>query len=178
MGSDFFRQPSKRLEREFRALGGERLERSGVGIRYVFPDGGVHLIPEGVSPGKARAILASVQDRYQSQTITSRTDPLRSAVKREGAPQIDPESLTMSRHATGRMELMTTQARLHPSEITDALLYPEQVLWSPIHESWMWVRGRIIVAVAPNDFGVTIIRTIMWATEDLWEQNPRPKEGT
>lgn len=174
MGSEFYRQPTKRLEREFRALGGSRISRSGIGIRYSFPDGGVHLIPTGVGAAKARAILAGVQARYGKKDVRSRTDPLRSAVERAGAPRIDPRHLAMSKHATDRFELMAAQARLQRAEVADALQFPEQVLWSPLHESWLWVRGRIIIAVVVDDNGTTIIRTILWATEDLWEQNPRP----
>lgn len=178
MGSDFFRQPTKRLEREFRALGGQRLGRAGIGTTYQFHDGGVFLIPEGVTPGKARSILAGVQARYGAKDVRSRTDPLRSAMKRDGAPPIDVAHLAMSKHATDRFELMASQARLQREEIAHALQFPEQVLWSPLHESWMWVRGRIIVAVACDENGMTIIRTILWATEDLWEQNPRPPKET
>ena len=174
MGSDFYRQPTKTLEREFRALGAKRHSKAGVGVRYIFPDGGIYLIPSGLGPGKARAILAGVQARYGTTDRRSRTDPLRSAVERPNPPTIVPEALTMSRHANERFELMSTQMRLVRAEVTDALLWPERVMWSPLHESWMWVRGRIIVAAAINDDGSTVIRTILWATEDLWEQNPRP----
>lgn len=174
MGIDFTRQPTKTLEREFRLLGGRRLERSGHGVRYIFPDGGVFVIPAGVRPGNAKLILEGVQERYGTKDTRSRTDPLRSAVKRTGAPTIVVAHLAMSKHATDRFELMATQARLDRTEVHDALHYPEQVLWSPLHKSWLWVRGRIIVAVVPDENGMTIIRTILWATEDLWEQNPRP----
>lgn len=176
MGSDFYRQPTKTLEREFKALGGRRMEKVGAGVRYRFPDGGVYLIPVGVGPGKARAILVGVQARYGTKDIRSSTDPLRSAVERANPPTIAPEALTMSRHATERFTLMASQVRLARAEVTDALLWPERVMWSPLHESWMWVRGRIIVAAAINEDGSTVIRTILWATEDLWEQNPRPSK--
>lgn len=174
MGSDFYRQPTKTLEREFKALGGRPINRGGVGVHYSFPDGGVYLIPAGVGPGKARAILAGVQARYGTKDRRSVSDPLRSAVKRANPPTIDPQTVTMSRHATERLELMSSQTRLARSEVDDALVWPEQVMWSPLHESWMWVRGRVIVAAAINEDGSTVIRTILWATEDLWEQNPRP----
>ncbi|MFF7293159.1 hypothetical protein ACFY9N_11575 [Microbacterium sp. NPDC008134] len=177
MGSEFFRQPTKRLDREFRALGGRRLDRSPGGTRYIFPDGGVQYVPADVMPGRARAILVSVQERYATRDIRPKDDPLRSAMKRDGAPDINADTIAMSRHANDRFELMATQARLDRREIGDALRFPEQVLWSPTHESWMWVRGRVIVAVAETDQGINVIRTIMWATSDLWEQNPRPERS-
>lgn len=174
MGTDFTRQPTKTLEREFKALGGRRLDRSASGTGYVFPDGGVFVIPSRVRPGNAKLILESVLDRYGTKDTRSRTDPLRSAVKRTGAPTIVVGHLALSKHAADRFELMASQARLDRTEVHDALQYPEQVLWSPLHKSWLWVRGRIIVAVVPDENGTTVIRTILWATEDLWEQNPRP----
>ncbi|WP_295105105.1 hypothetical protein [uncultured Microbacterium sp.] len=177
MGADFYRQPTKTLEREFKALGGRKLEQTAHGARYRFPDGGTHVVPNRVSPGKAQAILEGVQKRYGVKDRRSSTDPLRSAVTRDDPPTIDPDSLSMSRHANERFTLMSSQVRLARAEVTDALLWPERVMWSPLHESWMWVRGRLIVAAAINDDGSTVIRTILWATEDLWEQNPRPPKG-
>jgi len=174
MSSDFDRQPTKTLEREFKALGGRRLDSSRHGVRYRFPDGGVFVIPTGVRPGNAKLIHDTVQRRYGKTDRRSITDPLRSAVVRENPPTISPEALTMSRHANERFALMSSQVRLARAEVTDALLWPERIMWSPLHESWMWVRGRLIVAAAVNDDGSTVIRTILWATEDLWEQNPRP----
>ncbi|WP_147251197.1 hypothetical protein [Microbacterium sp. H6] len=158
----------------FKSLGGRVLERAGHSVSYAFPDGGVFAIPAGVHAGNAKLIYDTVQARYGTKDTRSRTDPLRSAVKRAGAPAIAVGHLAMSKHANDRFELMAAQARLHQTEVRDALQFPEQVLWSPLHESWLWVRGRIIVAVVLDENGMTIIRTILWATEDLWEQNPRP----
>ena len=174
MGSEYWRRPTKRLEREFRGLGGAPQKRGSHGITYAFPDGAVHVIPPGVTPGKAREILQKVQARYGTKPDRTNADPLRSAVDRDGAPIIDVDRLSMSKHATARFELMTRQARLAAGEVADALRFPERVVWSPIHESWMWVRGRIIVAAIVDETEQTLIRTILWATEDLWEQNPRP----
>lgn len=176
MRSDMLRQPAKCLDREFRALGAERIAKNSDGVSYRFPDGGTFVVRPGLTPGKGMKMLEAVQRRYGTPRERSRSNPLRSAVARDGHPEIDAERLVMSHHATGRLHLMRQQARLDPIEVTDALRFPERILFSPIHESWLWVRGRVIIAAAATEDGMTLVRTILWATEDLWEQNPRPKE--
>lgn len=174
MTNEFFRHPTKRLEREFRALGGRVHERRPSGVSYQFPDGGRFLIPAGLTQARAHLILRPVMERYGATRADESPDPLRSAVERPGAPEIAADRVVMSKHARGRFELMASQARVQRVEITDALRFPERVLWNPLNSSWLWVRGRIIVAASVNDEGTTVIRTILWATHDLWEQNPRP----
>lgn len=176
MGSEFFRQPAKRLDREFRSMGGARHHRTAVGVYYQFPDGGMHLVPTAVTAAKARSLLDTVTARYGVTRARESGNPLRSAVEREGAPTINADDLVMSRHASTRFELMSAQARLDRIEVADALRFPEKVLWSPLNESWLWVRGRVIVAAVLTDDQKTLITTLLWGTEELWKQNPRPKQ--
>lgn len=177
MGSEFWKQPAKRIDREFRAMGAVRVERTSQNVAYRFPDGARRLVPTNISPGTAREILSAAQHKYGTGRTRDHIDPLRSAVQRPDSPTITPDRLRLSKHAGERFELMSGQEGLEPSELRDAVTYPEQVLWSPVHDSWMWVRGRVIVAICIGDDATCIIRTILWATEDLWERNPRPVES-
>lgn len=178
MGSESWRQPAKRLDREFRAYGGTCMNRTPAGHAYYrFPDGAVHLIPPAVTAAKGRLILAAIRERYGRPDRRENGDPFRRSVERDGAPEIDVDRVTMSKHAGERFALMAKQAQLNPVEVSDALLFPERVLWSSANESWMWVRGRVVVAAVATDDGRTLIKTLLWATEELWEQNPRTDEG-
>ncbi len=156
-------------------MGATRESRTSDHVAYRFPDGARRLVPTNIAPGRARQMLAETQERYGTGRYRANTDPLRSAIEKPGAPVVDTARLALSRHARERFELMADQANLRALELRDAVQYPERVLWSPMHCSWLWVRGRIIVAVVIGDDGAFVIRTLLWATEELWEQNPRPE---
>lgn len=64
---------------------------------------------------------------------------------------------------------------LQPAEVVDALLHPDHIRWSDDHQSWMWVGERVAVCAHAHD-GHTTIRTVLWADEDLWVNNPRPEK--
>ena len=88
---------------------------------------------------------------------------------------IDPGRLEVTDHAAERIRLMQGQeGRMRREDISAALMRPEQVRWSDEHGSWVWVGERVAVAATVTD-GATTIRTVMWATEELWAENPRPQ---
>lgn len=179
MGSEFWRQPAKRLDREFRSMDAVRVERTSRYVAYRFPDGARIEVPTNVGPGNARTMLMRLQERYGVAARHTDGDPLGGTIVRDGIPTIDPDRVVMSRHATERFDQMNTQARLAAPEILHAIQYPETVRYSPANQSWMWVRGRIAVATSfDEDTGSTVIRTILWATAELWAQNPRPEQAS
>lgn len=171
MGSEYFKQPAKRLDREFRAMGARRGDRTPNANTYMFPDGAVLFVPRNVGPGGARAMLQRAREKYGSSPL----DPLSMAVHRPGAPTIDLNRMIATQHAMERFDLMRAQANLTYTELLEALRIPERVLWSERHGRWLWVRGRIAVVAGVHDGNTTVV-TILWTTQDLWDSNPRPKE--
>jgi hypothetical protein len=177
MGSKFFRHPAKMLDREFRAMGATRADRDSRAVTYRFPDGAYQSVPTNIGPANARGMLNELQYRYGPSQRRHEGDPLAGTMIRDDIPTVDTALIIMTKHATERFEQMSDQARLSTDEIRHCLQFPETVRYSPSHSSWMWVRGRIAVATthAP-DTGETIIRTVLWATEELWVNNPRPEK--
>lgn len=158
----------KVIDKEFRHYGASR-RRERYGTTYTFPDGAVKFVNETVSRATAADLLAWVQRRYKPAR-----DVL-GGVEAHTPPVIDPNRIVLTDHARHRITLMENQAgRLRRRELADALLHPDRVRWSPEHGSWMWVGERIAVTAHVTD-GVTTIRTVLWATADLWDENPRPK---
>lgn len=172
MGSEFFRQPAKRLDREFRSMGASRVESTSRNVVYRFPDGARVLVPTNIAPGNARAMLNDMQRRYGAPD----RDPLGHTERRHGAPDIDLNRLTASKHAMERFDLMRNQAGLTYQEMVMALRVPQRVLWSLVHERWLWVGDRIAVAAEVSDRGEAVICTVLWTSRELWAQNPRPEQ--
>lgn len=170
MGSAFWAQPAKRLDRELRDLGARRVEKTPDWVAYRMPDDARVTVPKNIGPGAARAMFARLQRAYDGCSA----DPLRGATRRPGAPTIDLSRLVASKHAQIRFDLMRNQASLSYTEVLDALRIPERVLWSEPHDTWLWVRGRIAVAAGVDSTGAATIVTLLWTTQELWDANPRP----
>lgn len=171
MGSEFWKQPAKRLDREFRSMGAARCDRTSQNVSYRFPDGARFLIPSNIGAGSARALLHQLQGTYGY----GGNDPLDQAVKRPGAPVIDLKRLTASNHAQIRLAQMQKQAGVAMTEVLHALRIPDRVLWSEQHDSWLWVGERIAVAASVDVLGYAVVRTILWTQQELWDANPRPE---
>lgn len=174
MGSEFFKQPAKRLDREFRAMGARRIDRTSAYVAYRFPDGARVEVPSNIGPSNARAFLSDMQRTYGGRA----RDPLGLTEKKHGAPVIDFDRLTASNHAQIRLAQMKKQAGLEFHEMLHALRIPERVLWSQLHDSWLWVGERIAVAASVDALGHATIRTILWTQQELWDANPRPEKAT
>lgn len=172
MGSEYFKHPAKRLDREFRAMGAVRVQRTSATVAYRFPDGARREVPTNITAGKARLMLQSMQDRYGATNI----DPLGFTERRPGAPVIDLERLSTSEHARERFDLMRRQAGLTFQEVLIALRAPARVLWATNHAAWLFVGDRIAVATHVDVEGHACIRTVLWTSQELWDQNPRPEK--
>ncbi len=173
MGSEFWKQPAKRLDREFRSMGAARIQRTSAYVAYRFPDGARREVRTNIGPANARALLADIQAIYGGRA----RDPLGMTEKRHGAPDIDLTRLVASNHAQIRLTQMSHQAGLQMTEVLHALRIPNRVLWSEIHDSWLWVGERIAVAVSVDILGHATVRTILWTQQELWDANPRPEKA-
>jgi len=99
-------------------------------------------------------------------------------MRRNGRPELDLEHVHVSDHARERLALMDEQAGVDRREFLRCLTLPQTVLWSDVHESWLFVRDRLAVAVKESRHGGHVVPTVMWATQDMFEAHPRPeKEG-
>lgn len=169
------KNPAKTLDKEFRAMGASRQTVKN-GVEYQFTDGCRRFVPHSIRNSAAVQILNDARNRYGNpNTHRSALGPAEK-VKTYNRPNIDLENLVASDHAKERLTLMRRQVRdLTFAEILQAIRDPQRVMWSHPHRSWIWVGERIAVAVTITPEGVSVIRTLLWATEQLWEDNPRPE---
>lgn len=130
--------------------------------------------------------LWSCNSRTQMQTVRSVLERERGIYRVEtgeylaafpevfSAPRLELGNYHAPDHFKERTRLMLGQGLRRP-EITDAILHPETVRINPATGRWIYCHGRIGVVVQPPEHGVYVLITILWATDDLWEQNPRPE---
>jgi hypothetical protein len=173
MGSAFWAQPAKRIDREFRDMGARRVERTSREVAYMFPDDVRVIVPTNINPGKARELLGNYQRRYGRKP----DNPLVDAVPKSGAPVIDLTRMIATKHAMERFDLMRAQAGITYRDLLEALRIPERVLWNERHDTWLWVRDRIAVVAGVGPNGTATVTTILWAQQELWDQNPRPEKA-
>jgi len=170
----------KRVVRDaYRDYGGVVYDHSRESVRYIFPDQAVHVLPNSVNPGWAKAQLAMLRERY------GQVGPQhRSRYERRGnAPRVDLERLTASEHAKQRLREMQEQAAARRRELKVScgmrdVLYAIRLgtpYWSPVHGTWLWEYGDLAVAVAETDAGFTIT-TVMWSRPELFAVMPRPEK--
>jgi hypothetical protein len=160
----------KFLKAHLETLGATVVDRDRFGCRWQLPDGYRVYVSDSVRMGTAKQYLREAQDR-----LGRTSGPWEPGLKTSGHPTLDLEKVVASEHAKERLHLMQRQ---HPIDLRDvlyALKLPERVLWSPKHESWAWVRGDIAVPISFTPSGSQVIRTVLWASEELWQSNPRPE---
>lgn len=167
------KDPRKLARRVFREYGAVVQEHNDHGSPvYLFPDGMRITVPSNALMGWVAAKCRDVEARYGKKAGTQ----FGLLSTRPGKPHLDLERIIASAHAKQRLSTMRTQANITFGEVLMALRIPERVLWSPSHGSWLWVRGRLAVAIA-EDGDTFVITTVLWSSTELFEQHPRPKES-
>lgn len=166
--------PKKLLRKVFREYGATRERLSGRDARdvarWVFPDGRSVGEPADPSPQWVAAQIQTCQERYGFLPGGANAG----LVKRSGRPRIDLDRLVASEHAKERLRLMQDQADVSFQEVLHCIRLAERVLWSDVHGTWLWVRGRIAVAVAEEGDRL-VITTVMWSSDELFQEFPRPE---
>lgn len=176
----YVKHPRKFIESRIRDYGGvkngrlDERAKDGRGTDWVFPDGQHMFVLDGIHMGHAAALVNELKRMYGHR----RSDTPFNATKRSNAPQVDLTQLTASEHAKDRFRLMRTQDRLEFSDVLHAIRLPTRVLWSEVHQSWIWVGTKVSVAVKVLPSGSAVITTLLWSTEELWAANPRPEAAT
>jgi len=172
------KNPHKLLEKVLRDAGGRpsrvntaRGRRTGI-VDWHLPDGYVFRLDDDLPAVKCMHEAGRLRKRYGIETGWTPGD------HRSGKPVLDLERLTASQHAKDRLALMQSQAKVTFEDILLALRAPERVTWSEIHDSWIWVRDELAIPVSFDDSGFGTIRTVLWASQELFEQNPRPESRT
>lgn len=164
---------AKKLIRDvFRQYGAHIQGREKESTRWIFPDGAVIIVHPTATYSWAAAQCRNLEARYGRRS----GEGLAGAKTRPGKPSIDFERLDASAHAKERLKLMRQQDGIDLTDVFQALKLPEKVLWSESNGSWLWVRDRIAVAVAVvgDRFVVT---TVLWSSDELFVQFPRPLEA-
>ena len=163
------KDPRKLARKVFREYGGRVHIADKWGTHYIFPDGSTVLLGDNDHHGIVIEKVETVRARFGGLP----GQQFGRLGTRPHKPSLDFDRLVASDHAKERLRLMQRQAAVSFAEVLLTLRTPERVLWSDKHESWLWVRDRIAVAV--KDTGQQlVIATVLWTTHDLWEANPRP----
>lgn len=78
-------------------------------------------------------------------------------------------SLRISKHAVERALDMGIEG----DEIVGTITKPEYGYWSNKHQAWCAKRGRVAIGFRAEDHDPNswVLLTVLWATEDAWEQD-------
>lgn len=163
------KNPRKDARRVFRQYGGTQTVHRNI-TQWAFPDGFVLVLEPGDSFGAIASKIKTVQERYGVQRRE-----MGGLAKVGRAPRLDLENLTASDHAKERLRLMQSQRTVTFRDVLHVLRLPERVLWSEKHNSWVWVRDDLAIAVRDHFGGGHIITTVLWSKQELWDSHPRPK---
>jgi len=169
------KDPRKEARRVFRQYGAVVVPNTSKGtVVYEFPDMARVTVYARDHHGVVVSKIREVKRRYGE----IRSTELTGLAKASHAPRLDLENLSASDHAKDRLRLMQSQAKVTFSDVLHALRLPERTLWSDKHESWVWIRHPIAVAVRENYSGIghTIV-TVLWSDNELFDLHPRPKEA-
>lgn len=167
------KNPRKSARRVFRQYGAKvRLSNSG-GTDYLFPDGSTMFIHNDETHQRVAEKIGIVQRRFGSLA----TNELAGLVRRSGRPTIDFTRLVASGHSKDRLRLMGEQAGVDFPELRNTLAVPERVMWSPASNAWVFIGGRLAVAVCTISDDRFLIKTVMWSSNDLFDQYPRPQSA-
>ncbi|MGX9346599.1 hypothetical protein [Microbacterium sp. KNMS] len=164
---------TKDIEKFFRQLGGRRGRRERDGTVWVFPDGAAKFVRDSEPGLAASRAMQWAAERYGQPAPAYEPGE---RVRRREAPVLDLERVVASEHAKERMALMRRQdGRATFRDLMATLACPVRVVWSETHGSWVWVGGRLAVPVRVRADGSAVILSVLWATGDLWAENPRPE---
>lgn len=164
------RREARRVFKSYGARVAAAQDRTGV--TYEFPDGARFSLGEHESERSLSTKVSNVRHRYG--LIPSKQ--LVGLSKVGNAPRLDLERLHASEHAKDRLALMQSQAKVTYADVLHTLTLPERVLWSERHDSWVWLRHPLAVAVCEVRDGL-LIKTILWSSNELFALHPRPKES-
>ena len=167
------KDPRKDARRVFRQYGGKVRIQTKQGTEYVFPDDSTMFLHKDENHQKVSEKIAIVRKRFGA----IRNTELSGLVKRSGRPTIDFTRLVASGHSKDRLRLMGQQAGVDFPELCATLRTPERVMWSPASSAWVFIGGRLAVAICTISDDRYLIKTVMWSNNDLFDLYPRPLAG-
>lgn len=160
----------KSVEKLFRKLGATRAYKTDHSTVWEFPDGARHEVPTGVKGSYASRLMRDAQDRYGKVQTSVASWP-----RVHDAPKVDLGKLVASAHAQERLKLMVGQSdEASFAELTRCITHPRCVVASPGDGNLVWVGDALAVPLSFTDDTI-VITTVLWATTDRYEDNPRPE---
>lgn len=166
---------TKDIEKFFRQVGGRRGRRERGGTEWLFPDGAAKFVRDSEPGTSASRMMQWAVERYGHPTATFIPGE---RVKRSEVPTLELERVVASEHAKERMALMQRQdGRASFRDLMETLACPVRVQWSEVHGSYVWVGARLAVPVRVRFDGSAVILSVLWATGELWSENPRPERA-
>ncbi|MBK0419988.1 hypothetical protein JD276_13200 [Leucobacter sp. CSA1] len=118
--------------------------------------------------------VRSVVDRQRGHYRVQTGEYLAAFPEVTSAPRMEIGNYYAPPHFKDSTRLMLGQGLTRP-EITTAILSPETVRINPATGRWIYCAGRIGVVIEPPEHGIYTLITILWSTDEEWEQNPRPE---
>lgn len=164
------KDPRKVQRSILRQYGAHVVSKQREHTTWQMPDGARIVVRDTDHHGTVAKRLEELRSRYGPVEQTNSIDRFGT---RANKPDLDLNRVVASTHAKERLALMQSQAKVTFQEVLHAIRIPERVLWSDRHGSWMWVRDRLAVAVVETGDSF-VITTILWTSNDLFEQYPRP----
>lgn len=163
-------KPMKFAKKELTKLGCVVEDENDRRIEFRLRDGSGWHCSNRTQMQTVRAVVARVRRGYRYET----GECLTIYPEAVGAPRLDAGNYHASDHLRSRVALMRGQGLL-TAELTGALLAPESVRYSERTDRWIYCAGRIGVVVEKPEHGVFPLVTVLWATDELWAENPRPE---
>lgn len=165
------KSPTAWFRRAAEECGGWKAESTTDTESWQFPDGGWFTHHKNHQWGATGVMVRKIQERYAKPH-----DAYHLGVKRPGKPDMNMDRLVTTPHAVERWRQMQHQAGLEYNELLLTLLAPERVVWSESNKSWLWVRENLAVPVV-EDGPRLVVKTVLWTSNELWEQHPRSDRG-
>ncbi|MDM4761924.1 hypothetical protein QT381_02755 [Galbitalea sp. SE-J8] len=167
-------RPFKEARAGLIAMGCEVERRDKYGVLFRRPNGTCVTVHFDISERDAAILVRDSRKLCGLPPAMRRTQDIAEAER----PVLDLTRLTASTHAQIRLRQMRVQSDIPGEEIIGTLRRPTRVGYSTRHESWLWVGRRIALAMAVDESGASVIKTVLWASEELWAAHPRPEKRT
>lgn len=153
----------KLAKKELQRVGSSLVYEGSNQLTFRMPDGSTWYCDGSTSLARVREVVSRWKARAR------RSEYLGQYLPAVDPPKLGGYRLCRTQHFTDRCDLMMDQG-LKVAEVHAALLMPDQVL-AGAGGRYLYCSGRIAVVVEVGEVATAV--TCLWATHELWEQNPR-----
>lgn len=153
----------KLAKKELQRAGSSLVYEGSNQLTFRMPDGSTWYCSRSTSLARVREVVSFWKARAR------RSDYLGQYLPATDPPKLGGYRLCRTQHFTDRCDLMIDQG-MTVAEVHAALMVPDQVL-AGVGDRFLYCSGRIAVVIEVDEVATAV--TCLWATNELWEQNPR-----